>query len=64
MSIDALGDFYGTFGLKFPTTRKLAEFLEVPHYYILLYLGMMEKEEIVTRAERVGVPTTIKGSKF
>jgi Mn-dependent DtxR family transcriptional regulator len=50
--------------IKFPTTRRLAEFLEVPHYYILPYLGMMEKEEIVTRAERVGISTTIKGSKI
>jgi hypothetical protein len=50
--------------IKFPTTRRLAEFLEVPHYYILPYLGMMEKEAIVTRAERVGISTTVKVIKI
>jgi len=45
-----------SFNIKFPTTRKLAEFLEVPHYYILLYLGMMEKEKIVTRLNGSGYP--------
>jgi hypothetical protein len=49
--------------IKFPTTRRLAEFLEVPHYYILPYFAMMEEEELITRAERVGVLTTAKGSR-
>jgi Mn-dependent DtxR family transcriptional regulator len=49
--------------IKFPTTRRLAEFLEVPHYYILPYFAMMEQEELVTRAERVGILTTSKGSR-
>ncbi|MEN6442414.1 MAG: hypothetical protein WC391_08415 [Methanoregula sp.] len=49
--------------VKFPTTRRLAEFLEVPHYYILPYFAMMEQEELVTRAERVGILTTPKGSE-
>ena len=49
--------------IKFPTTRRLAEFLEVPHYYILPYFAMMEQEELVTRAERVGILTTVKGSR-
>ena len=48
--------------IKFPTTRKLAEFLDVPHYYILPYFAMMEEEELITRAERVGILTTTKGS--
>jgi DNA-binding transcriptional regulator YhcF (GntR family) len=48
--------------IKFPTTRRLAEFLEVPHYYVLPYFAMMEQEELVTRAERVGILTTAKGS--
>ena len=48
--------------IKFPTTRRLAEFLEVPHYYILPYFAMMEEEGLVTRAERVGIQTTSKGS--
>jgi hypothetical protein len=33
--------------IKFPTTRRLAEFLEVPHYYILPYFAMMEQEELL-----------------
>ena len=49
--------------IKFPTTRRLAEYLEVPHYYILPYFAMMEQEELVTRAERVGILTTSKGSR-
>jgi len=49
--------------IKFPTTRRLAEFLEVPHYYVLPYFAMMEEEELVTRAERVGIMTTVKGSR-
>jgi DNA-binding transcriptional regulator YhcF (GntR family) len=51
-----------TIRIKFPTTRRLAEFLEVPHYYVLPYFAMMEQEELVTRAERVGILTTPKGS--
>jgi DNA-binding transcriptional regulator YhcF (GntR family) len=52
----------GAIRIKFPTTRRLAEFLEVPHYYVLPYFAMMEQEELVTRAERVGILTTAKGS--
>ena len=48
--------------IRFPTTRRLAEYLEVPHYYILPYFAMMEEEELVTRAERVGILTTNKGT--
>jgi DNA-binding transcriptional regulator YhcF (GntR family) len=51
-----------TVRIKFPTTRRLAEFLEVPHYYVLPYFAMMEQEELVTRAERVGILTTPKWS--
>ena len=53
----------GAIRIKFPTTRRLAEFLEVPHYYVLPYFAMMEQEELVTRAERVGILTTAKGSR-
>jgi Mn-dependent DtxR family transcriptional regulator len=53
-----------TIRIKFPTTRRLAEFLEVPHYYVLPYFAMMEQEELVTRAERVGILTTAKGSRM
>jgi hypothetical protein len=35
----------------------------VPHYYVLPYFAMMEQEELVTRAERVGILTTEKGSR-
>ena len=49
--------------IKFPTTRRLAEFLEVPHYYVLPYFAMMEQEELVTRAERVGILTSAMGSR-
>jgi DNA-binding transcriptional regulator YhcF (GntR family) len=52
-----------TFRIKFPTTRRLAEFLEVPHYYVLPFFAMMEQEDLVTRAERVGILTTAKGSR-
>jgi DNA-binding transcriptional regulator YhcF (GntR family) len=52
-----------TVRIKFPTTRRLAEFLSVPHYYILPYFAMMEEEELITRAERVGIMTTPKGSR-
>jgi DNA-binding transcriptional regulator YhcF (GntR family) len=52
-----------TLRIKFPTTRRLAEFLEVPHYYVLPYFASMEQEELVTRAERVGILTTAKGSR-
>lgn len=49
--------------IRFPTTRRLAEFLAIPHYYVLPYFAMMEEEELVTRAERVGILTTDKGSR-
>ena len=41
--------------IRFPTTRKLAEFLLIPHYYILPYFAIMEQQNLVTRAERVGI---------
>jgi DNA-binding transcriptional regulator YhcF (GntR family) len=52
----------GIFRIKFPTTRKLAEILHVPHYYVLPYIVMMEEQDLVTRIERVGIYTTKKGS--
>ncbi len=50
-------------GIKFPTTRRLAEYLKVPHYYVLPYFAMMEHENLVTRAERVGIITTETGTR-
>jgi len=52
----------GVFRIRFPTTRKLAEVLHVPHYYILPYIVMMEEQDLVTRIERVGIYTTRAGS--
>jgi DNA-binding transcriptional regulator YhcF (GntR family) len=52
-----------TIRMKFPTTRRLADFLDVPHYYVLPYFAMMEQEDLVTRAERVGILTTAKGTR-
>jgi DNA-binding transcriptional regulator YhcF (GntR family) len=48
---------------RFPTTRRLAEFLGVPHYYVLPVFGQMEEEGLITRAERVGIMTTAEGSR-
>lgn len=49
--------------IKFPTTRTLADFLGVPHYYVLPYFAMMEEGNLVTRAERIGIFTTTAGTK-
>jgi DNA-binding transcriptional regulator YhcF (GntR family) len=49
--------------LKLPTTRRLADELGIPHYYVLPYFAMMEQEDLVTRAERVGIMTTPKGTR-
>jgi DNA-binding transcriptional regulator YhcF (GntR family) len=49
--------------IQFPTTRKLAEHLQMPHYYILPYFATMEKENVITRVERVGISTTQQGSR-
>jgi len=50
------------FRIKLPTTRKLAEALQVPHYYILPYIVIMEEQDMVTRIERVGIYTTKAGT--
>ncbi|WP_440949375.1 hypothetical protein [Methanosphaerula subterraneus] len=47
---------------KFPTTRHIAEYLKVPHYYVLPLFGMLEKQQLITKAERVGIMTTAEGS--
>jgi len=52
-----------TVSIRFPTTRRLAEYLQIPHYYILPYFAMMEQNGIITRVERVGISTTKKGTK-
>lgn len=49
--------------VRFPTTRKLAEHLQIPHYYMLPCFAMMEEKALITRMERVGISTTQKGSR-
>ncbi len=48
--------------IRFPTTRRLAEHFQVPHYYILPYFAMMEEQDLIRREERVGIHTTHTGS--
>ena len=48
--------------IRFPTTRKLAEYLDIPHYYILPRFGTMERDGLIRRAERVGISTTAAGT--
>ncbi len=55
--------FLGEICIKFPTTRRIAEFLQVPHYYVLPYFAMMEEMKLVTRVERIGIFTTPIGTK-
>ena len=52
-----------TIRIKFPITRRVAEFLALPHYSVLRDFAMMENEDLVTKAERVGIVTTGKGSR-
>lgn len=49
--------------IRFPTTRKLAEYLGIPHYYILPRFGAMERDGLIRRAERVGISTTPAGTE-
>ncbi|MDN7011651.1 hypothetical protein FGW20_01065 [Methanoculleus sp. FWC-SCC3] len=49
--------------LRFPTTRKLAEHLGIPHYYVLPRFGEMERDGLIRRAERVGISTTAAGTE-
>jgi DNA-binding transcriptional regulator YhcF (GntR family) len=49
--------------IRFPTTRKLAEYLQTPHYYVLPYFATMERDNLIIREERVGISTTMQGSK-
>ena len=49
--------------MKFPITRRLAEFLGKPHYIILRHVAVMENAGLVTKAEREGITTTGNGSR-
>jgi hypothetical protein len=51
-----------TFLIRLPTTRRIAERLGVPHYYVLPLIGALEADGLLTRAERVGIRTTIAGT--
>jgi len=52
----------GGVSIRFPTTRKLAEYLDIPHYYVLPRFGIMEHDGLIRRAERVGISTTAAGT--
>jgi DNA-binding transcriptional regulator YhcF (GntR family) len=52
-----------TIRIRFPTTRRLAEYLQIPHYYVLPYFATMEQENMIIRVERVGISTTMQGSR-
>jgi DNA-binding FadR family transcriptional regulator len=49
--------------VRLPTTRRIAERLGVPHYYVLPLIGALEADGLLTRAERVGIRTTPAGTK-
>lgn len=49
--------------IRFPTTRKLAEHLGIPHYYVLPRFGDMERDGLIRRVERVGISTTASGTR-
>ena len=53
----------GGITIRFPTTRKLAEHLGIPHYYVLPRFGEMERDGLIRRAERVGISTTAAGTE-
>lgn len=49
--------------VRFPTTRRIAERMNVPHYYVLPYFAGLETQGFLTRTERVGIFTTPAGTK-
>lgn len=53
----------GGISIRFPTTRRLAEYLGIPHYYVLPRFGAMERDRLITRVERVGISTTVAGTE-
>ncbi|NLZ30657.1 MAG: hypothetical protein GX885_07950 [Methanomicrobiales archaeon] len=54
----------GGIAIRFPTTRRLAEYLGIPHYYVLPQFGAMERDGLITRIERVGISTTPVGTEL
>ncbi len=53
----------GTIHIKFPATRRLAEFTGIPHSLILRSCAGMEQEKLLVKAERAGIITTSAGSR-
>lgn len=53
-----------TLSIKFPTTRRISEFMGVPHYRVLRCFSCMEREGLVRKEERAGIVTTHEGSKM
>ena len=49
--------------IRFPATRRIAAYLDVPHYYVLPYFASMEAGVLLNSVERVGISTTYAGSK-
>ncbi|MBO5367481.1 hypothetical protein J6A32_02535 [Methanocorpusculum sp.] len=49
--------------VRFPTTRRIAEHMDVPHYYVLPYFAGLETQGFLTRTERVGIFTTPAGTR-
>ncbi len=62
-SIVVTFDAESTVRIKLPITRRMAEFLGIPHYLVLRSFARMEEEELVTKAERAGIVTTQTGSR-
>jgi hypothetical protein len=60
LGIEFTGD---AFLIRLPTTRRIAERLGVPHYYVLPLIGALEADGLLTRAERVGIRTTSAGTR-
>ena len=48
--------------IKLPTTRKLADFLDVPHHYLLPHFAMTEEQALVSGAKRLAIVTTSTGT--
>ncbi|KUG21379.1 hypothetical protein ASZ90_008872 [hydrocarbon metagenome] len=53
----------GEGSIRLPTTRRLAEYLGIPHYYVLPRFAAMERDGLIRRVERVGISTTPAGTK-
>ena len=49
--------------VRFPTTRRIAERMDVPHYYVLPFFAGLETQGFLTRTERVGIFTTPEGTR-